>query len=82
MKITEVRVAKVDLHPVKAFASVTFDDVFVVHSLRVIEGSNGLFVRMPNRKTKDGEFKDIAHPITREFKDVIEKAVMDEYNSK
>ena len=81
MKISEVRLTKQDGQgTLKAFASVTFDGVFVVHGLRVVEGKNGLFVSMPNRQVKDGEYKDIAHPVTKEFKDELSNAVLAEYN--
>ena len=64
MQITDVRMRKVDNGSrLKAVATITFDNVFVVHELRVIEGTNGLFVAMPNRKNNKGLFKDIAHPI-------------------
>lgn len=81
MKITEVRLTKQDGQgTLKAFASVTFDGVFAVHGLRVVEGKNGLFVSMPNRQLKDGEYKDIAHPVTKDFKDELANAVLAEYN--
>lgn len=84
MEITEVRIAKTNGDSkLKAFASVTFDNVFVVHGLRVFDGQNGLFVGMPSRKvTGDNgdEFKDVAHPITKEFKEKIDAAVFAEYN--
>lgn len=81
MKITEVRLTKQDGQgTLKAFASVTFDGVFAVHGLRVVEGKNGLFVSMPNRQLKDGEYKDIAHPVTKDFKDELSNAVLAEYN--
>lgn len=81
MKISEVRLTKQDGQgTLKAFASVTFDGVFAVHGLRVVEGRNGLFVSMPNRQVKDGEYKDIAHPVTKEFKDELTNAVLAEYN--
>lgn len=81
MTITEVRMTKTEGQGnLKAFASVTFDDVFVVHGIRVIEGKNGLFVSMPNRKVNENEYKDIAHPITKEFKEKLTDAVLAEYN--
>ena len=64
MKITDVRVRKVaEDGKMKAIVSVTFDDEFVVHDIKIIEGQNGLFIAMPSRKMADGEFRDIAHPI-------------------
>jgi stage V sporulation protein G len=81
MKITDVRLKKVDGHNrLKAIASVTIDDCFVIHELRIIEGDNGLFIAMPSRKLPEGEFKDIAHPINTETREQLEKAILDEYN--
>lgn len=81
MKITEVRLTKQEGQgTLKAFASITLDGAFVVHGLRVVEGRNGLFVSMPNRQVKDGEYKDIAHPVTKEFKEELSDAVLAEYN--
>ena len=81
MKITEIRLRKVeDMGKVQAFAIVTFDEAFVVHGIKVIEGVNGLFVAMPNRKDKEGSFVDVAHPITAEFKTELETAVLNEFN--
>ncbi len=81
MNITEVRLKKVQTEKkMRAVASITFDDEFVVHDVRVIEGQNGLFVAMPSRKTPAGEFRDVAHPITSEAREMIEKAVLNEYN--
>ena len=81
MEITEVRVRKVESEgKLRAWVSITFDNAFVVHDLRVLEGSNGLFVAMPSRQTPSGEYRDIAHPITSETREIIQKAVLDEYN--
>ena len=63
----------------KAVVSVTFDDTFVVHDIKVIEGQEKLFVAMPSRKTPDGEFKDIAHPINTEMREKLENAIIREY---
>ncbi len=79
MEITDVRIFLRDEVKLKAFASITFDDCFRVKGLRVVEGSNGLFVAMPSRKLPDGSFEDIAHPLTREMKDIIQNRVLDEY---
>lgn len=82
MKITDVRLKKVEGHNrLKAIASITFDECFVVHELRVIEGDNGLFIAMPSRKLPEGEFRDIAHPINAETRELLEKAIIDAYNS-
>lgn len=63
----------------KAIVSVTFDHVFVVHDIKVIEGNNGFFIAMPSRKTQDGEFKDIVHPINSEFREFLSQAVLQKY---
>jgi stage V sporulation protein G len=81
VKVTEVRVRR--LNPegrMKAVASVTLDGEFVVHDVRVVEGHNGLFVAMPSRKTPEGEFRDIAHPITSEARERIQSAVLKAYS--
>ncbi len=82
MQITDVRLRKVNSeNRMKAVASVTFDNEFVIHDIKVIESQNGLFIAMPSKKTPTGEFKDIAHPINQETREKIEKAIFDEYNS-
>lgn len=63
----------------KAIVSVTFDDEFVVHDIKIIEGQNGLFVAMPSRKMADGEFRDIAHPINAETRQKVQEAIFQEY---
>lgn len=63
----------------KAVVSVTFDDQFVVHDIKIIEGQNGLFIAMPSRKMADGEFRDIAHPINAETRKKIQNAVFEQY---
>ncbi len=63
----------------KAIVSVTFDDEFVVHDIKIIDGQNGLFVAMPSRKMADGEFRDIAHPINAETRQKIQDAIFEEY---
>jgi len=81
MLITEVRVKRVDgENRLVGIAAVTFDASFVVHELRVIEGRNGLFVAMPSRKMPSGEFKDVAHPINSETRQMIENAVLEAFN--
>jgi stage V sporulation protein G len=79
MEITEVRLTLRDEDRLKAFVSITFDNAFVVRGLKVIEGNTGLFVAMPSRRRKDGEFRDIAHPINNETRQMIEGAVLGEY---
>lgn len=81
MNITEVRVRKVDFEgKTRAVASITFDDTFVVHDLRVIEGDRGLFVAMPNRKLPTGERIDIAHPLNNDLRNVIQARILEEYD--
>ncbi|HOC09037.1 MAG: septation regulator SpoVG [Clostridiales bacterium] len=80
MQITDVRVRKVNSEgKMKAVVSVTFDNQFVVHDIKVIDGQNGTFIAMPSRRTPDGEFKDIAHPINSETREMIQKAILEEY---
>lgn len=82
MQISDVRIRKntnANEAKLRAYASVVFDGQFVVHELRVVEGINGLFVAMPRRKTAEGEFKDTAHPITAEAREMIQKTVLDAY---
>lgn len=81
MKITDVRIrAVVTDSRLRAVASITIDDCFAVHELRIIEGKEGLFVAMPSRQISDGTFKDIAHPINVETRKMIEEAVIAKYN--
>ena len=79
MNITEVNINLRDEDKLKAFVNITFDDVFVVRGLKVIEGKNGLFVCMPSRKLEDGTYKDIAHPISNEFRQQLEMQVIEAY---
>lgn len=80
MQITDVRIRKISAEgKMKAIVSVTFDNEFVVHDIKVIEGQNGLFIAMPSRKTPTGEFKDIAHPINTDTRQKIQQAILSEY---
>ncbi|MCL6477998.1 MAG: septation regulator SpoVG [Peptococcaceae bacterium] len=82
MVVTDVRVRKILTEgKMKAIVSVTLDDMFVIHDVKVVEGQNGLFVAMPSRKTPDGEFRDIAHPITSSAREVIQNAVLQAYEA-
>lgn len=82
MEITDVRIRKIDSEgKMKAVVSVTFDNEFVVHDIKVIESQNGLFIAMPSRKAPDGEFRDIAHPINAETRGKIQTAILDKYES-
>jgi stage V sporulation protein G len=80
MEITDVRLRRVNTDGrMKAIASITIDSEFVVHDIRVIDGNNGMFVAMPSKKTPDGEFRDIAHPISSTTRQKIQEAVLQEY---
>lgn len=78
MNISDVRIRliKKEDSKLKAIASITIDDCFVIHDIKVIEGSEGPFIAMPSRKTSDGEYKDIAHPINTETRETIRKSIM------
>ena len=80
MQITDVRVRKVTKEgKMRAVVSITIDDVFVVHDIKVIEGEQGLFIAMPSRKASDGEYRDIAHPINSETRDKIQSLILEKY---
>lgn len=80
MQITDVRVRKVTKEgKMKAVVSITLDNEFVVHDIKVIEGEKGLFIAMPSRRAGDGEYRDIAHPINSETRDRIQKIIIDKY---
>lgn len=80
MQVTDVRIRKVyDEGKMKAIVSVTFNNQFVVHDIKIIEGENGLFIAMPSRKIGETEFRDIAHPINSETRDMIQKSIFDSY---
>lgn len=80
MEITNITIRKINSEgKMKAIVSVTFDNDFVVHDIKVIEGTNGFFIAMPSRKTLDGEFKDIVHPINSEFREFLSAEVMKKY---
>jgi len=81
MNVTDVRVRKVLTEgKMKAIVSVTLDDMFVIHDVKVVEGQSGLFVAMPSRKTPGGEFRDIAHPINTFAREIIQDAVLKAYS--
>lgn len=79
MKITEVKVFPVNEERLKAYVTITIENCFVVRDLKIIKGNEGLFVAMPSKKRKDGQFKDIAHPLNQETRDEIERAVFEAY---
>ena len=80
MRITDVRVRKISKEgKMKAVVSITLDDEFVVHDIKVIEGEKGMFIAMPSKKASDGEYRDIAHPINSGTRDYIQKEILDAY---
>ena len=80
MEVTEVRIFPVQEERLKAYVAITFDNCFVVRDLKVISGNNGLFVAMPSKKRKDGTYRDTAHPLNNETRQMIESRVLEEYN--
>ena len=82
MEITDIRVRKVAGEgKLKAYVTITFDNCFVVHNVKIIEGKTGIFIAMPSRKTRAGDYKDVAHPITPEFRAEMQNAILDKYDS-
>jgi len=82
MEITEVKIYSVqDGGRLKAYATIVFDNSFIIRDLKVIEGDKGLFVSMPSRRKKDGSFRDIVHPLNSETRKKIEDAIIKEYNA-
>ena len=81
LTVTEVSVFPVNEERLKAYVSITLNDAFVIRDLKVIKGNEGLFVAMPSKKRKDGQFRDIAHPLNQETRTAIEKAVFDAYEN-
>ncbi len=80
MQITDIRIRVVSKDSkMKAVVSVTFDDAFVVHDIKVIEGEKGLFIAMPSKKTPDGEYRDVAHPINGSMRGMLQDAILEEY---
>lgn len=79
MKITKIAIRPVEMNKVKALASITIDDEFVIHDLRVVEGERGFFVAMPSRKLPNGTHRDVAHPINSETRDLIQAQVLEEF---
>ena len=80
MQITDIKVRRINTEGrMKAIVSVTFDEELVIHDIKVIEGTDKLFIAMPSRKVADGEFKDIAHPIKSEMRDKLQAAIFDKY---
>ncbi len=82
MQITEIRIRQMVADgKLRAYVTVTFDDCFVVHNVKIIEGKTGLFIAMPSRKTSTGDYKDVAHPITPEFRNELQDRILAEYEA-
>ena len=82
MQITDVRIRKVEKEgKMRAVVSITIDEEFVVHDIKVIEGEKGLFIAMPSRKAADGEYRDIAHPINSNTRDKIQSLILEKYQA-
>ena len=80
MEITDIRIRTVESEgKLKAYVTVTFDGCFVVHNVKVIEGRSGVFIAMPSRRTKNGEYKDVAHPINSEFRSELQNRILEAY---
>ena len=81
MQITDVRIRKIEKEgKMKAVVSITIDEEFVVHDIKIIEGEKGMFIAMPSRKTAEGEYKDIAHPIKSSTRELIQNLILQKYN--
>jgi stage V sporulation protein G len=82
MQITDIRIRRVTSEgKLKAYVTVTFDNCFVVHNVKIIEGKTGTFIAMPSRKTKTGEYKDVAHPINSRFRTELQDKILEAFNS-
>ncbi len=81
MEITEVRIFPVNEDKLKAYATITFDNCFIVRDLKIISGNTGLFIAMPSKKRRDGTFKDVAHPLNSSMREMVESAVLAEYRN-
>jgi stage V sporulation protein G len=82
MEITDIRIRRVTTEgKLKAYVTVTFDDCFVVHNVKIIEGKSGVFIAMPSRKTRNGEYKDIAHPIHPDFRSRLQERILEAFES-
>ena len=82
MELTDIRVRKMTGEgKLKAYVTITFDNCFVVHNVKIIEGKAGFFIAMPSRKTRTGEYKDVAHPIQPEFRAEMQKLILEKYDS-
>ncbi|MDZ4661851.1 MAG: septation regulator SpoVG [Pseudomonadota bacterium] len=79
MKVTDVKIVPVDEDRLKGYVTVTIDDCFVIRDIKIIQGHDGLFVAMPSKKKKDGTYRDIAHPVNQETRQIFEKQIFDAY---
>lgn len=80
MEITDIRVRKVEAEgKLKAYVTITFDNCFVIHNVKIIEGKSGVFIAMPSRKTKSGDYKDVAHPINSDFRQDLQQRILKAY---
>ena len=80
MKVTKIKIDKIEKRKLKGIASIILDDCLAIHRIQIIEGKNRLFVSMPDRKKSDGRFSDIVHPINQEFRQYIETVILEEFN--
>jgi stage V sporulation protein G len=82
MKITDINIRKVaEIGKLKAYVTVTFDDIFVVHNIKIIQSLDGYFIAMPSRKITTGQYKDVCHPINADFRNEIQSKILKQYNS-
>jgi stage V sporulation protein G len=82
MQVTDIKIRKMGAEgKLKAYVTVTFDDCFVVHNVKIIEGKDGNFIAMPSRRTKSGEYKDLAHPISADFRSAMQSAILAKFDS-
>jgi stage V sporulation protein G len=82
MELTDIRIREITGEgKLKAYVTVTFDNCFVVHNVKIIEGKTGVFIAMPSRKTRTGDYKDVAHPIHPEFRAEMQRKILEKYNS-
>ena len=80
MKITDVKIFLRSADPLKAFANIVIEDAFIIKNIKIIDGRNGLFIAMPSQKVKNGEYRDIAHPLNTETRDALEKLIIEKYH--
>ena len=82
MQVTGIKIRKVEGEgKLKGYVTITFDNCFVVHNIKIIEGKTGMFIAMPSRKTANGEYKDVAHPINPDFRNELQEKILGEYEA-